>query len=522
MIQDIAPRLYHNEYRPKEPVAGDRLFIFHEGKILAGENESGELVFPNMEDLNHKEDEKEGDGMFQYLFSIDDISYFLYMGDSIQKKDCIRKENHFEEEESHKTEDQAAMTQPSFRFMSLRAIRRARPKDECFAAMTAWHLHVWYRNNRYCGRCASAMVHASDERMLRCPVCDNRIYPRINPAVIVGVRDGNRILMTRYAGRPYKGNALIAGFCEVGETMEDTVRREVMEETGLKVKNIRYYKSQPWGFAGDLLMGFYCDVDGSRKVHLDQQELEQAIWVSREEIGEEAANLSLTADMIMHFKYECDCTGDKDTAEKYNKEASILSRIRCIWHDHTPGIPEQKGVSAVVIPLVEKEGEYHILYEQRACGLAHQPGEICFPGGRVETGESPREAALRETAEELLISTDQVEVLAALDAQMGPSGAAIWPFVAVLHDYQGTFSKDEVARTFTIPLSWYEEHQPRFHNAELVTDPGQDFPYELIPGGRNYPFRKKKHKMVFYQTPEAVIWGVTAKITEDFLKKIME
>lgn len=92
--------------------------------------------------------------------------------------------------------------------------------------------------------------------MLRCPKCGNLIYPKIAPAVIVAVTRGDQILMTRYQGRDYKGYALIAGFTEIGETAEDTVRREVMEEVGLQVKDLRYYGSQPWGADANLLLGF--------------------------------------------------------------------------------------------------------------------------------------------------------------------------------------------------------------------------------------------------------------------------
>ena len=109
-------------------------------------------------------------------------------------------------------------------------------------------------------------------------------FPKICPAVIVGVTDGNRILMSKYAGRSYKKYALLAGFTEIGETVEETVAREVMEEVGLKVKNIRYYKSQPWAFSDTLLMGFYCDLDGDAEVTLDEEELALAEWFERDEI----------------------------------------------------------------------------------------------------------------------------------------------------------------------------------------------------------------------------------------------
>ena len=82
--------------------------------------------------------------------------------------------------------------------------------------------------------------------MLYCEKCGSRVYPRINPAVIIAVTKGSKLLMTKYAGRTYTRYALVAGFTEIGETLEQTVAREVMEETGIRVKNLRYYKSQPW------------------------------------------------------------------------------------------------------------------------------------------------------------------------------------------------------------------------------------------------------------------------------------
>ena len=127
-------------------------------------------------------------------------------------------------------------------------------------------------------------------------------YPKISPAVIIGVLDGSRILMSKYAGRSYKKYALLAGFVEIGETVEETVKREVMEEVGLKVKNVRYYKSQPWSFSDTVLMGFYCDLDGEDKITLDEEELALAEWFERDVIPVEPSRDSLTNEMIMKFK----------------------------------------------------------------------------------------------------------------------------------------------------------------------------------------------------------------------------
>jgi NAD+ diphosphatase len=119
----------------------------------------------------------------------------------------------------------------------------------------------------------------------------------------VGVTNGDKLLITRYAkNRNYSYDALVAGFTEIGETFEETVAREVGEEVGLKIKNIRYYKSQPWGYSGSILAGFFCDVDGSDQVCLDESELSSAVWTERSQITGQPDGFSLTNDMMMAFK----------------------------------------------------------------------------------------------------------------------------------------------------------------------------------------------------------------------------
>ena len=137
---------------------------------------------------------------------------------------------------------------------------------------------------------------------MRCANCCNMVYPTIAPAVIVGVTNGDKLLMTRYAAGPTKKYALIAGFAEIGETFEETVVREVMEEAGLKVKNIRYYKSQPWPFSGSLLMGFFCELDGPDTIVMYKDELDEAVWVRREDIDVQFDDVSLTNEMIVCFR----------------------------------------------------------------------------------------------------------------------------------------------------------------------------------------------------------------------------
>jgi NAD+ diphosphatase len=120
--------------------------------------------------------------------------------------------------------------------------------------------------------------------------------------VIIAVTDGDRLLLSKYAGRSYTRYALLAGYTEIGETLEQTVKREVMEEVGLRVKNIRYYKSQPWGVDGNVLMGFYCDLDGDDTIHIDENELAMAEFYGRRNLPAQDDGISLTREMIRVFQ----------------------------------------------------------------------------------------------------------------------------------------------------------------------------------------------------------------------------
>ena len=189
-----------------------------------------------------------------------------------------------------------------FAYVTERELRNVRPLEVAFAAITACQLRRWYRDRAFCGRCGGPTEPSTVERAMVCPRCGLIEYPKICPVIIVAVTDGDRLLLTRYADRPYKGEALVAGFVEVGETLEDTVRREVMEEVGLRVKNIRYYKSQPWAFTDTLLSGFYCQLDGDGTVTLDRTELKEGVWRRREELAPRGDEVSLTAEMIERFR----------------------------------------------------------------------------------------------------------------------------------------------------------------------------------------------------------------------------
>lgn len=187
-------------------------------------------------------------------------------------------------------------------YVDTSGIREVRPMEVAFAAITAVQLHRWYGARQFCGHCGHKMEPSQIERAMVCPDCGQTEYPKICPAVIVAVTHGDKLLLTRYANRPFRHHALIAGFVEIGETLEDTVHREVMEEVGLRVKNLRYYKNQPWAFTDTLLTGFYCELDGDPTITLDHNELCEGVWLGRDEIPSRSNEVSLTAEMIERFR----------------------------------------------------------------------------------------------------------------------------------------------------------------------------------------------------------------------------
>ena len=281
MIQDISPYRYYNEYQNRQPAAEDLVFIFKGRSALCRENADGTTSFPKYEEVQSAGLTAEGTCL-HYLFRIDDYCCFLLLTDR---------------------PDEPEPDLPGYSYITLMEMRSEENVTPAFAALTAFHLYTWYDKNRFCGRCGGGrLVHETIERMLKCPACGNMVFPTIAPAVIVGVTWGEKLLMTKYAGREYGGWALIAGFCEVGETVEDTVHREVMEEAGVHVSNLRYIDSQPWGSDSNLLMGYFCDVDGDPAIHMDAEELSRAQWVDRSEIPDMSDNISLTGHLIELFR----------------------------------------------------------------------------------------------------------------------------------------------------------------------------------------------------------------------------
>ena len=204
-------------------------------------------------------------------------------------------------------------------------------------------------------------------------------------------------------------------------------------------------------------------------------------------------------------------------------ETSWINVIEKNWETLgcAPAEIRQDRGAAVLIPLIQNEnGGTEILFEQRALDLDVQPAEICFPGGGIEKDETPLEAAVRETCEELLMKREQVRVLGETEGVRNSGIITIHAFLGELTDYAGTFSAVEVDHVFSVPVSWFMEHEPETYMATVTTVPDENFPFELIPGGKNYPWRSRKHPIYFYRHPEGVIWGLTASILHTLFSKM--
>ena len=272
MLHEIAPKQYHVEFAKKQPGDDAICFVFKGPEILE-KMVDDVLLPPTYGEIKEKVQK------YIYLFAIDDTEYYL----------ADLKEEDIPE---------------GYGWWIVRNAPEHRAQDQHFAEYTAYQLYVWYRDNQFCGRCGTHTEADGSLRMLRCPKCGNMIFPRITPAIMVAVTHEDKILVTRYKGRAYKGYAMIAGFNEIGETAEETVRREVLEEVGLEVSEVKYYKSQPWGIDGNLMLGYFAKLEGNAEIELDRQELAQAAWLKREDLDDDTIRYqySLAGDLVAAFR----------------------------------------------------------------------------------------------------------------------------------------------------------------------------------------------------------------------------
>jgi NAD+ diphosphatase len=270
MLNEISPGIFNNTYiHDLEPNENDFLLCYKDNQVLL--KKSGEEY-----EIPRKRDFSECTEPPIYLFSINSDRCFGLVDTRL---------NH-----------------ASFEYQDIFVLRNLKSKELAWIGSVGHQIMSWLNDNRYCGRCGSRTELKKDERAIICPKCSLITFPKISPAVIVAITCNNRILLAK--GKNYKGDfyALIAGYVDVGETIEETVVREVREEVGLDIRNLKYYKSQPWPFSGSLMMGFTAEADDTQPIVIDENEIKEAGWFSRNNLPPHASAVSISGNLIAAFE----------------------------------------------------------------------------------------------------------------------------------------------------------------------------------------------------------------------------
>jgi NAD+ diphosphatase len=270
MLNEISPGIFDSKYQYNcEPNAGDLLLCYRDNQILL-RTSNEDYAIPCRENF------EQISGTPIYLFSINTKACFGLMNPEFSPV--------------------------GFEYQDLFSLRTLKNKELAWIGSVGHQLMSWYHNNRFCGRCGTRTELKPDERAILCPACQLINFPKISPAVIVAITCNNKILLAK--GRNYKGDfyALIAGYVDVGESIEETVVREVKEEVGLDIKNLRYLKSQPWPFSGSLMLGFTAEADDAQPIIIDEKEIKEAGWFTRGNLPNHATGVSISGALIDDFE----------------------------------------------------------------------------------------------------------------------------------------------------------------------------------------------------------------------------
>jgi len=270
MIHDIYPHVFSNRYIDTGVRDDDYIFFFKKGALLLRQNNDWFDLPTRKEFIGSA-----GEGIF--LFTLNNVNCFLTGECSVPEDPC-------------------------YVYQEINFFRTLQQKDISWASIVAVQLMNWYDLNRYCGKCGSLMTPKKDERAISCNSCDNIIYPKISPAVIVAILCKDKILLAR--GKNFRDGfySLVAGYADIGESLEESVAREVKEEVGIDVSNIRYYKSQPWPFSGSMMIGFTADADDTQPIRADYKEIADAGWYSRGNLPKHPPNISIAGELIEKFE----------------------------------------------------------------------------------------------------------------------------------------------------------------------------------------------------------------------------
>ena len=270
MIQDIHPHQFDNTFvATSEIKENDLVFCFRDNALLMKKTESSP-------ELPYKKDLEECSSNGIFLFTFNHAHCFLVLNDvKPNEEQFVYHDIHFRNPFTQKELD--------------------------WVTSVALQLKNWYNDHRFCGKCGTENLPSTRERALVCPSCQNTKYPNIYPAIIVAIFNGDQLLLARNANFPDGFYSIIAGYVDVGETIEDAIHREAMEEVGVKIKNIKYYSSQPWPFSGSMMLGFVAEVDGDANIKVDGVEITEASWFDKNNLPNTPPNRSIAGEIIEKF-----------------------------------------------------------------------------------------------------------------------------------------------------------------------------------------------------------------------------
>ncbi|MGV8091370.1 MAG: NAD(+) diphosphatase [Mangrovibacterium sp.] len=273
MIQDIFPNRFNNNYLANKTIREMDFVLHYHGNSLLLKTNGDEFEIPQRKDFSGITDKTER----TFLFTLNDVSCFLIW-------------DNLEADELH------------FIYKEINFFRTIRQQEVAWISIVGFHLMNWYSQNKFCGKCGARTQPKPDERAIVCPECHTIVYPKISPAIIVAIICNNKILLARNTNFPGSWYSLIAGYAEVGETLEETVIREIKEEVGLDVRNIRYYKSQPWPLSGSMMIGFIAEADENQPISIDHKEIAEAAWFTRGNLPNHPSTISIAGEMIEKFE----------------------------------------------------------------------------------------------------------------------------------------------------------------------------------------------------------------------------
>ncbi|WP_312814014.1 CoA pyrophosphatase [Sedimentibacter sp.] len=200
-----------------------------------------------------------------------------------------------------------------------------------------------------------------------------------------------------------------------------------------------------------------------------------------------------------------------------------INYVKKLIEKNVPQPMDEDFRFSVLLPIIEIGGELNLIYEVRSKSI-RQPGEISFPGGKIEDGESPEYAAVRETHEELGIDMENIEIIKELDYATSKSGSFVYTYLGYIKNTKINeikYNEDEVSEIFYVPLSYFLENEPERYFMNYYPKADNDFPYHMVNDGSKYNWESLRYPVYFYKYKDFIIWGLTAKITYSFVRKLI-